>query len=117
MAVAGRGECVGTLIEEVLAGAGGEGHDRIGSLENAVSKWRQPTWRFVVKHQHCHKSQWPTSDVSDHVGNIRNSSDMCTKFTDRAVRRENPGTLVRNFFMFGYTRTLRNDRTDENIWT
>lgn len=85
-------ECGGTLIEEVLAR--GEGKDRIGSLENAVSKWRQPTWRFVVKHQHCHKSQWRTSDVSDHVGNIRNnsSSDTCPKFTDRAVGGENRGT-------------------------
>jgi len=51
----------------------GKGHDRIGSLGNAASKWRQPTWRSVVKHRKRHKMQWPTGVcVSDHVGNIRN---------------------------------------------
>lgn len=40
--------------------AGGQGGDRVGSVGNAASKWRQPTWRSAVKHRQRHKSQWPT---------------------------------------------------------
>ena len=48
----------------------GKGHDRIGSLGNAASKWRQPTWRSVVKHRPRHKMQWPTGIFVGPRGNI-----------------------------------------------
>jgi len=78
----------------------GKGHDRIGSLGNAASKWRQPTWRSVVKHRQRHKMQWPTGICVGPRGQCKEHLKLyatCAWFTSYSLVNERQDWSTENF--------------------
>jgi hypothetical protein len=119
VAGASRGECVRTLIEEVLARVGGRGmtgsevwrmRSQNGDSQHGASSLNISTatnrnGRLVM----C-QITWVMSGTIPVVTRVQS---LLTVPSEEKIA----GPPGREFCIFGYTRALRNARRDANIWT